>query len=358
MHNGKMIAIAGGISALVVSMAAYGAPSAFGAVHTPMSNPKSHTHTINLGAGPIKVGSGKLNIAFFSDGSTNPYLIAANAAAEHVAKQAHVGLTYFDGDFTATTETSQMEQALSTGKYNGWAVESSAPDACRLITEAIKKSILVSTFNDPQCHPSTTQGAKAWIRGTLNYVAGTQSSTVFHKWLTKIVSLNPGPQHVFIETGPADLAQSHILIGMFPAVEKKDPTFKITTLPVTAYTTAGADTIAAGYLTGHPTTTIVAGEASTLTLGEIDAIKAAGQLRKIKVYDAGGTKKIAEDVKAGIVQFTTADLPATESADSVLSIISAWGGKVGPHYVTVMESRRGKPFFITKSNVGSYVPQW
>lgn len=362
----RKISAACGTAAIVAALVSV-APATAGASthghHKHSANKHHHGHAtnkhkINLGAGKVTVGKGKLNIAFFSDGSTNTYLESANSAAENAAKKAHVSLTYFDGNFTPTAETNQMEQALASGKYNAWSVESSSPDACHLIKEAIKKKILVSVFNGPQCHPNTTEGAKAWIKGTLNFVAGDQTYKTFHKWLAKIAKLNPGPQHALVITGPTGLSQTPFTDEAIKAVEKKDPTFTATSEPTPKYTTAGSDAIASAYLTGHPTTTIVAGNYSTLTLGGLEAVKAAGDLGKIKVYDSGGSKQVAQDIKKGLIQLTQPYLPATESRDSVVSIIKAWHGKVGPHYITIMKSLKGGERFITKKNVTSYKPQF
>lgn len=357
----RKISTACGTAAIAAALIVGGTAGTAGAAkHHATKHRAKHggSHTINLGAGKITVGKGPLNIAFFSDGSTNTYLEAANAAAEATAKRAHVHLTYFDGNFTPTAETNQMEQALASGKYNGWSVESSSPDACHLIEEAIKKHILVSVFNGPQCHPNTTGGAKAWIRGTLNFVAGDQTFQTFDRWLTKIATLNPGPQHALVITGPTALSQTPFTKEAIAAVEKKHPGFKAISEATPKYTTAGSDAIASAFLTGHPTTTIVAGNYSTLTLGALDAVKAAGDLGKIKVYDSGGSSQVANDIKNGSIQLTQPYLPATESHDSVQSIINAWHGKVGPHYVTIMKSLKGGERFITKANVGSYKPQF
>jgi ribose transport system substrate-binding protein len=267
-------------------------------------------------------------------------------------------LTYFDGNFDPVAETNQMEQALATGNYTGWAVETESPDACSIIKQAIKKGILVSIYNGPQCKPITAPGVAAWEPGTLNFIAGDQTRASFQKWLNKIVSLNPGPQQMLVLEGPAAISQTSFTNEAIAQVEKSDPQMKIIAELVPAYTLAGADTATAAILTANPNLTIVAGNYSDLTLGAVVAIKAAGKMGNINVYDSGGSKQVISEIKAGEIKLSQPYLPATESVDAVESIINAWHGKLGPRYVDIMKSLPGGEQFITKANVNTFKAQF
>ena len=265
-------------------------------------------------------------------------------------------MTFFDGNFSPVTETNQLQQALATGHYTGWAVESD--NACNIMKHAIKKGILISVFNGPQCKSITAPGVAAWEPGTLNFVAGDETRASFQNWLNKIVSLNPGPQQMLVLEGPSGISQTTFTNEAIAQVEKSDPQMKIITELVPAYTLAGADTATAAVLTANPNLTIVAGNYSDLTLGAVVAIKAAGKMGNINVYDSGGSKQVITEIKAGEIKLTQPYLPATESVDAVESIINAWHGKLGPHYVDIMKSLPGGQQFITKANVNNFRPQY
>lgn len=341
--------------ALAAGIAACGSSSSSGGA---AGSSSTGTKTINLGAGSVKVGDGDLSIAFFSGGSTNAYLQSANSAARDAAKKAGVKFTFFDGNFDPTTETNQMEQALASGQYNGWAVESLSPNACSLVKQAIKKGVLVSVFNGPVCGGVTASGEKAWIPGSLNFVAGDQTYEAFSQWLDRIVKDNPGPQKMLVLEGPPAIAQTVFTDRAIAALKKSHPEIQVIAQQVPAYTLAGANTKTSQVLTANSDITIIAGNYSDLTLGALEAVKTAGKLGKIKIYDSGGSKGVVDAIKKGEIELTQPYLPATESVDAVNSIIDAWHGKVGPHYVNILDSLKGGQRFIDHDNAAGFRAQY
>lgn len=317
-------------------------------------------HTINLGTGPIKVGNGQLKIAFFSAGSTNAYLQSFNNAASAEAKKLGASLTTFDGNFDPSTQTNQIEQALSSSQYNAWIMDPIPPGNCALITQAIKKGIIISAVNQPLCSKSANGGAASWQPGTVNYVAGDQTQAVFYTWLQKIAELNPGPQHMLVLEGPPGQEQTTGTEADIKQIEAKYPQIKITSVQVPGYALAAAESKTAALIRSISDLTIVAGNYSDLTQGAVEALQAAGKLKQVKVYDAGGDKWAVASVKSGLLQFTQPFLPATETRDAVDSLVNVWQGKgPGPHYVDILQSITvpGGPF-ITKSNVDQFTAQY
>ncbi|MGH8988770.1 MAG: hypothetical protein ACRDXC_09275 [Acidimicrobiales bacterium] len=53
---------------------------------------------------------------------------------------------------------------------------------------------------------------------------------------------------------------------------------------------------------------LVQGAAAKEIFGGLDAVRAAGKLRRVKVYDFGGSSQFAQDGEKGRLQLTTPDL--------------------------------------------------
>lgn len=345
---------------LVVGTMAIAGCGSSGATSASQSSNSSSGTSVNLGAGPVKVGDGQLKIAFFSAGSTNAYLKAFNNAAVSEAKKLGASLTLFDGNFDPSTQTNQIEQALASGQYNAWIMDPIPPGNCPLIQQAIKKGIIITAVNQPMCGKSANGGDASWLPGTVNYVAGDQTEPVFYTWLQKIVELNPGPQHMLVLEGPQGQEQTTGTQADIKKIEAKYPQMKITSVQVPGYALAAAEQQTAALIRSTPNLTIVAGNYSDLTQGAVEALQAAGMTKKLKIYDAGGDKWAVASVKKGLLEFTQPYLPATETRDAVDSLVNVWKGKsTGPHYVDIMKSITvpGGPF-ITKSNVDQFSPQY
>ncbi len=320
----------------------------------------SEPGTVDLGAGPVKIGNGPLKIAFFSAGSTNAYLQSFNKAAEDEAKKLGASLTIFDANFDPAQQTNQVEQVLANSRYNAWIMDPVPPGNCASIKQAVQKGILISAVNQPLCSKSGDGGASSWLEGTVNYVAGDQTEAIFTTWLEKIAADNPGPQKMLVLEGPPGQVQTTGTEAAIKKVEAKYPQMKITSVQVPGYALAAAQTKTAALIRSNPDLTIVAGNYSDLTQGAVGALQAAGKLKQVKVYDAGGDKWAVESVKNGSVQFTLPFLPATETRVAVQSLVNVWQGKgPGPHYVDVMDSLTipGGPF-ISKSNVNQFTAQY
>ncbi len=304
---------------------------------------------------PVKV-SGPIKIAYFASCTCNTYTKSMNSAARDKAKELGVDMTVFDPAFKAETQVNQMQNAL-TQDYNAWAVESISQSTCNLVKKALAKGILVSIFNEQVCTSPYASGPDSYLKGTLNYVAGDETTEAFTNWVDKIHDDNPGPQNMLLVTGTPGFHQTLVTERAAKAITAKDPQFKITTINVPTYDLAGAQKAVQARLAADKNITILAGNYSDITQGAVLALKQADRTG-VKVYDMGGSKWAIDSVKDGTLQMTSVFLPATESELSIESLVKAWNGEgTGPHYVNILDSIGGDPF-ITKANADSFKPEY
>jgi ribose transport system substrate-binding protein len=317
--------------------------------------------TVNIEGHAINVGNGKLKIALFLNGTNDAYALALEHGAQAEAKKLGVSLTVLDGADNVQTQTDQMQQALTQG-YNAWGFQAVSQSTCSLVKKAISKGILISVFNEQICTSAEASGLKAYLPGTLNFIAGDETPTAFTDWLDKVKDANPGPQDVLLVVGIPGLTQTIATEAAAAKIEKSDPQFKITTLQIADYGLPGAHTAVQARLNADKKVTIIAGNYSDMTQGAVLAATQAklkvGGAHGIKVYDMGASSWAINAVKNGTVQLTAPFLPYTETQLAVQSLYNAWHGKgIGKRYVDVLATLKGSPF-ITKANVGSFKAEY
>lgn len=317
------------------------------------------THTLNLSGTKITVGGSPLKIAFFIGGTTDAFEQAARNAAVAEAKELGVQLTVFDGGFDQLTQANQVQQVLAQGTpYNAWIFNATSLNNCTFVKQALAKKILVSVLEEPMCGHEQEDGDGQYMPGTLNYVGGSTTQTVFNNYLNAIVQANPGPQKMIFLEGPQGIQQTIQTNKAIAAVEKADPQMKVTVANVDGYNLAGAEKQMATMLPANPDFTILATNYSDMTEGAVDALRTAGRLTSnLKIYDVGGSTWAVNAVKSGTIIGTVPLLPATEAKLSVESLVNAWKGERGLVYYDAMLTLKGNfgpANLVTKATVSEF----
>ena len=312
--------------------------------------------TVNLGAGPMKVGGKPLKIAYLDVcAACNAWSVSNTKAAVDTAKKLGVKLTVYDAGFDALKQVNQTKTALSQG-YNGMVILALSPEMCTIAKQAIKQGVLVSIVNQHVCTSVYATGNSIWFPGAVNFIGGDQTQDIFTKFLTTIAKQNPGPQEVGLVEGTPGLAQSLLASKAVSTVQAKYPQFKVTVIQDPTYDITGAYNKVQTFLPAHPHLSILATVYSDMTQGAAKALQQAGR-KNVKVYDMGGSKWAFSAVRDGSVKLTSVFLPATEGVDSVQSLYNTWyKGQPGPHYVDILKSVPDP--FVTKQNIGHRTAQY
>lgn len=329
---------------IAVAVTAVGVTELAGASRS--ANPP--VRTVNFGAGKIKVGGAPLKIAFLTAASVNAYSVAYNQSAVAEAKKLGVKLTVFDANLDALKQVNQAKTAIVQG-YNAIVMTALSAEMCTITKQAVKKGILVSINNQHVCTSVYANGSAIWVPGTVNFIGGDQTGTLFTKFLMTVAAKNPGPQQVALVEGTPNLAQSLLATKAANAVHAKYPNFNVTTIQDPTYDITGAYTKVQSFLPAHSNLTILATVYSDMTQGAVKALQQA-KYTKVKVYDMGGSTWAFGAVKSGAIQLTSVFLPRTEARLAVKSLYTAWyTGKAGPHYVDILKSVSDP--FVTKQNI-------
>lgn len=283
-----------------------------------------------------------LKIAYFSAGTSNAYLQAAIDSAKKKAAEMGASIDVFDGQFNAQAQFNQLQTALTSGKYNAFAVEPNDGNlVCNLLTkQAPQKGVLVSIFNLPICGRATNLGEETWEPGTVTYVGG-QTLDIYNEWIKSVMDENPDGGKIALISGPDLNANS---ISFFKAAEAfaNNPKFTIVAKQTTDYTTPKAFQAAQTILQSNPDLDIVMSNFSGMTRGVVQAV---GD-RNVKVYDFGGDAWALSNVKTGKLSQTVMMLPRQETIEALEALGLVADGKQAPKFVNLTkdDSLPGTPF--------------
>jgi ribose transport system substrate-binding protein len=221
--------------------------------------------------------------------------------------------------------------------------------------------MMVVNTNAPLCGRRQKDGADAWAPGSLAFVGGTQWVSTLKAWGEEIKKRNPGPQKVIVLAGPKGNAQSENASTALKDIQKQNPEFQVVTTVYTNFSTPDAQKKMQDALQAHPETTIVASIYSETTKGTVVALKQAGKLGKVKIYDVGADSTVVPLIEKGQVEMTFPYYPKSMGRSAIDALYNA---RIGKPYKKVYandgheaESLRkpGAPLlFVDKSNVKAW----
>jgi ribose transport system substrate-binding protein len=325
------------------------------------------TVSINVGTGTIKWPKGqKLNIAYLTSGSSNGYLVKQNSGAVAAAKAYGVQLTTFDANFDPTTQISELQDALTSGKYNAFIVDPVFGQVeCRYISQLpLQDNVLVSVMVTPACDKGPDNAAATWQPGTLDFIGGPANLQGYQAVWAYAAAHNPGPQTVAYFSGPTDLVTTQDSNEGLAAVQKQDPDFKVVATYDAEYSTSDGLSDAQEMLAAHPNVNIILSQYSGQTQGIVKALAAAGKLGKVKIYDSGGDTFDQAEVANGQIEAAGVLFPYNDSYSAVQQLVAATQGQSVPRYVgndghPEMPGQGSEPIYIiTKQNAATFTPQY
>jgi ribose transport system substrate-binding protein len=311
---------------------------------------------------------GAPHIAYFPAGNLNNYLTIRQQALEAaVAKIPGATVTVYNADWNPTTQLNMIQNALSSGKFNAFVVDTDdANSECNILTKtAPAANIAVVNLSTPICGLSSKPNGRDQVaNGTVGAV-GNNNILAIRDYLLYMIKHNPGPQKVIVMTGPPLHPLTPEINAALALIKRQYPQFQIVADVTTDFSTLQGQQKAAPLLVAHPDATILFSAYADITIGALTAIKAAGMTGKIKVYDQFGSRAIVADIKNGTVAATTGGYPAGSAQAGVEMILKAFEGHQGPRIilgdggpVPANSSTWNGVTIIDKGNVDAYNPQF
>ena len=296
-----------------------------------------------------------LKIAYFSAGSSNSYLQAAIDEANTVADELGADLDVFDGEFNAQTQYDQMQQALTSGKYNAFVVEPNDGNlVCDILTtEAPEKDVLVSVFNLPICGRATSLGEETYQPGTITYVGG-QTLDVYQDWVQDVIDSHPDGAKIGLVSGPDLNANTICFFEAAQAFEDAEG-FEVVAQQTTDYTTPKAFDAAQTIVQANPDIDIIMSNFSGMTRGVGEAVGG----KDVEIYDFGGDEWALSQLESGGLESSVMMLPRQETREAIEAVADYVSGEDVPVFINLAESDSlpGTPF-ATPDNVDQFSAEY
>lgn len=301
----------------------------------------------------------KPSIAFFGYSSANAYTQAALTGVKQVVGKAGGSVQFFDSNISSSTQVSQIEDAVASGKYNGLVIYADDGNAIvPAVKEAIAKKIKVAADFvpiGPNIDTTKTQ-VPGLVGSSVTPIASTGTAAG-----NLIVKACAGMKQCQVEYMPGDntlpleidrtkhvmaVVQKHKNIDMLPPVES-------------GYTPQTGEAATENVLSAHPDVNVIASSADQAIVGSVLALKAKGvKPGKVKLIGGGGTFQAVKGMKDGSWFGTVNYCPTTEATFATQMVVNALNGKKNANTAINAATKCGAPQELTKANVGNYKGQW
>ncbi|MBU8877513.1 sugar ABC transporter substrate-binding protein [Bacillus sp. FJAT-29790] len=289
-------------------------------------------------------------IAFFSSGSNTTYEQVAFEQAKETAKELEMDLDIFDASYDALKQLGQIQNAITSNKYNGFVVQANdGNQLCKIVTEdAAKKGIAISTINIELCGEHNNAA-----KNTITFVGG-QGIGVYQGILKKIFSDNPEGGKIAAIGGPATGANYLNMQAAFELELPNYPNWELVGMHATDYTANNANQVAQNVLQAHKDLNVIFSNYSGMTVGVVSA-KESLKRDDVKIYDFGGDKWAFEAVKNGKIELTATMLPRREIELGILALHDYFNGKEVPKFFDLSkeDTLPGTPY-VEKSNIEEF----
>lgn len=309
-------------------------------------------------------GASKIQIAVFYY-NPSPYGVASFKAAQVEAAKLGVSVTGFDGNNVPETQTTQMEDAITTGKYKAfwvWALDgvSLAPTIKQAEAKGIKVAVADYTLGDlnAQLTLSPTPGLVSTIGGSI----GKQEQafvTLIQAACAKAVGAS-GKCNVAFMPGLADYPTDDLRESYMEQIfAGTNINFMLT--PPGEYDQPTAQGVALTYFQSKPDIQVFGSFGDQMSAGAITAFKQLGIVpgKDIQVIGSGATNQIVAGIKTGVYFGSVALYPCTESYDGIKDLVAAIAGKKIPSTVDVINKTH--PLIIdaaTLKTTPGFKPDW
>jgi ribose transport system substrate-binding protein len=318
-----------------------------------------------LPATKVDVGGGKtvsfdegekLKIAYMGYGLGFDYTIPQYDTAKEVAKEYAVDLDTFDPAGDGQKQANQLQDVLSSGKYNVVVTYPVAVDlTCGLLSKQLPaKNILVLSHNQAACSGGDSTD------GVVSTIWDTASTGGYGSYAKHIVDELQGPQKAIVISGPkGDTSSEQAIDALTKAFAAKN--IEILSLQRTDYSTPDSQKKAQDALQANPEATVLVGTYPEGTRGAVSAVRIAGKAGKIKIYDFGGAETAIAQLKSGIVSASTPQYPGTVVRTSIEAAIMARAGKTVPRAVYnagIAALPEGEAPWVTKENASTFHPEY
>jgi ribose transport system substrate-binding protein len=290
-------------------------------------------------------------------------LQAAVAAAKGVAAKNHVKMDVFSADWDTNKQLTQIQDAISSGKYQAFVVESiDGQSVCKSVRDAIKQKIVVTIYNTAICgnyRQGYTPGTAGYF-GEIQYRTGLQMGQ-------SIAQALGGKGKIGYISGPV---QNSIVGQTTQGIKdalKKYPNVKLVAQLAGDWDPAKGLGATQDLLQSRPDINGIVYGVDQMAVPSVKWLQQSGKLG-VKIVSLGGTKQAFDLIRQGKMYSTFNSLPREEAAYALQAAIHTlnhrpiavpgWNAKSKVYNVLKDPRFKGGPAMVTKKNVNTLTAEW
>lgn len=271
----------------------------------------------------------KLKVAYVGFGQGFDYTTPNYDGVKETAKKYGIDVTTFDPAGDPAKQVSQIQDIMSSGKYNAVLAYVIAPGLeCDLLSKQLPaKNILVAVHTQNACTGIGTNPTP----GVLTTVEDTPAREGYGYYAKYVAAHAAAGSKAIVVTGPkVDLTSQDGVDEIKKAFAGK---IDIEAVQYTDYSIEGSQKMAADALQAHPDANLIITTSTEMTTGSVIAVRAAGKKGKVKIYDFGGAKKAIAALEAGDVESIVPEFPFSVAKTMTQALVLARRGVTVPGYV-------------------------
>ena len=290
-------------------------------------------------------------------GGASSFAQAQANGAKEAAEAAGATVQVFDPAFDPAKQLNQVQDALASGKYDGFLIHAAdANVVLPVIEEAIADGVKVVAVFNPMGPDLTT--LEPQIDGLTSTVASSiQGSGEQIGNLIVDACEGRDPCKVAFEPCVASLPLDGVRLDGVESVLSQNANVKLVSKQDGQCNREEGLKVSQNILQANPDLHVIATAGDQSTLGAEQAVKSAGKEGKVALIGNGASKPGVEAVEAGRWTGTVALLPFTEGKAGAEALIKAIRGEEVP---TVIDSAELSPIgpVVTPENAADFEAEW
>jgi ribose transport system substrate-binding protein len=297
----------------------------------------------------------------------SPYGIASLKGAQEEAAKLGIQIDAFDGNNNPQTQTTQIQDAITTGKYKAfwvWGLDDIAltPVINKAISAGIKVACADYTWGS--LADQNTLKASPTCLTTVGQAIGGESTNLeaaMNGACKKAVA--GGHCNIAFLPGLANYPTDTVRLNTMTAYYKSNSNVTFTVMPPGNYDQTASQGVAQTFFTSHKNINVFATFGDQMAQGAITAMKLVGGYtpgQNIQIIGYGGAKEILAEVKAGTMYATLGLYPHAESVLGIQYLDDALNGKTVPNLVNIINPAT-RPAILNQTFLNAhpdYVPDW
>jgi ribose transport system substrate-binding protein len=315
------------------------------------------------GGGGSKSKGAKLAV-FYVNGSS--YGVSTFQAAQAEAKKLGVSVTGFNGDNTPQTQSQQMQDAITTGKYKGFLVyplnaQALKPQVAAAQKAGIKVATGDATFGDleSQIKLSPTPGLVTTVGQSIGEQQEAFAESIRRACAKKVGEGNPC--NVAFMVGLTNFPTDTLRINYLKKTFATGP-IKLKLTPPGKYDTPNSQKVAQTFFSSNKDIDVFHSFGDQMSAGVITALKNLKITpgKDILVLGSGGSEEFVQYIKDGSAFGTIALYPKSESVLGVQALVDALDGKKVEPVINVVNGA-DRPFIVDADFLKEhpdFQPEW